>query len=434
VTAARPLCYGQLSVWRFIEGLPRHRQGEANVGRLLTLPTGLTVEATLAALDALWRRHEALRTTFEVDEYGRPAQLVHPAPESVVEVTDLDGDGSAAARLVEETAAAPFSLRDDFGWRAQVMTVDGMPVFLGLAIHHIVTDGWALEHIQSELEGLLHGADDEPARDAGGPVALAVEQRSDAWAKRRAAAHAYWRELAEEFGDGAETRPAESRSGRRIRVTLDLGPVSAVVGEVARRYRISPQSVVFALLAIGMAALRQSVRCLIPVMSANRFRPPWNTLVTSMNQQIPVGLAVDPGEPFSSFAGRVYRAGMKAFRNGSYDVDDLLDLTSRIVDYRNLDCLFNYRAAGWPEPAPVDLADVPPPDIAVAESSRVAIAKLYVIVSGRETLSIAAHADPLAYPEESVKRLMRGTEAALRTLAAAPDVPVGELAGAVHNT
>ena len=62
-TVRAPLTFGQLSVWRSIEHLPPDTT-EANLSQEWDLPDGTDVSAVRRALDALERRHEALRTTF----------------------------------------------------------------------------------------------------------------------------------------------------------------------------------------------------------------------------------------------------------------------------------------------------------------------------------------------------------------------------------
>jgi hypothetical protein len=440
VTAEYPLSYGQLSVWRFIEELPRARWAEVNLGRLLPLPEGVTTAATRAAVAAVCRRHESLRTTYRFDAPQGPVQVPHPGAEPAVTVVEC-GEAEAAARA-DEIVRAPFSLQDDLGWRAEVLTTRGRPAFLALAVHHLVADGWALHRIETELSELLRNPPapgrGEPSKPSPfdptpvdpTPAALALEQRSPAWAERRAAARSYWAELAAGPGSPARgpARPAGARPGR-IRGTLRLGPASGAVTEIARRSRVFPQAVMLALFTVAVAARDGGGDCVIPLMSSNRSTPRWQELVTSMNQQIPMRIDVDEDEEFGSFLRRVHEAGVRAYRNGCYDVDEMSAASRRVLGpIQDLEYLFNYTATGWPEPLPAaGLADLAWPDPEISTSARVAAARLYALVSGGPSLAVDLHAGAAAHSEESLRRLLAGLAESLRAAAVDPRVPVGAL-------
>jgi amino acid adenylation domain-containing protein len=118
------------------------------------LPLGLRLTGPLdraALTEALRRlegRHEALRTTFVVDE-ERVSQIVSPvAAAGNLPWIDLAGlpPGSAEAeshRIAAEDAALPFDLLQGPVWRARLVRLAPEEHTLALTVHHVAADGWS---------------------------------------------------------------------------------------------------------------------------------------------------------------------------------------------------------------------------------------------------------------------------------------------------
>ena len=97
-----------------------------------------------AALVALGRRHEVLRTVF-LDLDGEPRQVILPEPQFSLVVTENpvpveERDAFAAARAAE-AAGEPFSLADGPLLRAELVVFDESDSLLLVTMHHIVCDG-----------------------------------------------------------------------------------------------------------------------------------------------------------------------------------------------------------------------------------------------------------------------------------------------------
>ncbi|GAA2410961.1 hypothetical protein GCM10010191_19980 [Actinomadura vinacea] len=430
-----PLCYGQLSVWRYLERNPRDSWAQANLTRLHRLADGVTLRDLDTAFTTLWGRYETLRTTYDDGSGGIPLQIVHDAPESVLEVLELeDGGAEEARRLVDESAARPFTFTDDFGWRHLVMVRSGRPVFLGLVAGHVVVDAWAMRHLESELRWLFrHPEAVRPTEGAivEGPRDMAREQRSPAWKRRRAMARDHWDRVLTGELDGLVPGSAAgplAAPADRFRAVLRLGAASGLVTALARRYRVFPQGVLLALLALGVARLDQADRHIVWVMSSNRYEPPWNGLVTSMNQRVPMSVRMDPAEPLSAFVRRVQESAVQACWNGSYDVDEMSRLALRLLGSDpDSGCLLNYAATGWPARAADDPAAIPRARVELGPSDRPAPAKLYLVVSGADTISVQAHADPAVFPEQTVRALLIGLEESLRAAFTDPRIDLASL-------
>lgn len=446
--ALYPMAFGQLSVWRFIEKMPPEQWWQSNVGSLVRIPQGVTADGVRKVLHEITRRHESLRTTFDLTP-STPKQLVHDVATPLVEEVDLDdepelspGDerklGTAftyteAIEMSRPVMGVPFGLVDGPGWSSQILTVRGRPAYLALASSHIVMDGWSLEWMAGQIAELLAAgpdAIDGQAPVPPGPAALAMEQHSDAWADRRASARAYWQRLVDEFAPPSADGSERPEPGPRISGTLDLGAASGMVSDLSRRLKAFPQAVFLALLGVVVAATEDRRRVVAPVMSSNRYEPPWKDVISSMTQQISLGITVDPDEPFSAYVPRVTQLSNTAYQNGCYDVDAMFDLSSRLLgEHGSLDHFFSYAAIGAPRPLPAsELAGIPPALPVMGSSVRLVGARLYFIVGGgKESLAVILHADSRLYPEDTLRGILVGIEDVLRMVAVDAEVKVGEL-------
>ncbi|RKG75011.1 non-ribosomal peptide synthetase, partial [Corallococcus exercitus] len=166
---APPLSFAQQRLW-FIDqlepGSPLY-----NMPLALSLTGDLDVDALRASLDALMARHESLRTTFRM-EAGKPVQDIHAEAHVPLELVDLTGLGSRAAKQAEAQRLGyaetlrPFDLKRGPVIRALLLKLDAREHLLVLHLHHIVSDGWSLGILVREVTALYE------ARRAGRPPVL----------------------------------------------------------------------------------------------------------------------------------------------------------------------------------------------------------------------------------------------------------------------
>ncbi|WP_323098273.1 condensation domain-containing protein, partial [Serratia marcescens] len=125
----------------------------------LSLRGELDLPAWRQSLDALYARHEALRSRFITIE-GQPQTHILPADALPLTVHDLRGQQdtqSRARQLAQHLAEAPFELSSGPLVRAALLRLaDEEHLFL-LTCHHIVSDGWSTGILLREL-GVLYGA------------------------------------------------------------------------------------------------------------------------------------------------------------------------------------------------------------------------------------------------------------------------------------
>ncbi|HEX8558583.1 MAG TPA: amino acid adenylation domain-containing protein [Pyrinomonadaceae bacterium] len=156
-----PLSYAQQRLW-FLDQLEGGRSALYNIPMTLRLVGELDAAALGRAFAEVARRHEALRTTFEVGAAGRPEQVVRRGSGFRLEVRDLSALGreEAERQAGEEArreAARPFDLREGPLARATLLRLGRGEHVLCVALHHIVSDGWSTGVLVRELAA-LYGA------------------------------------------------------------------------------------------------------------------------------------------------------------------------------------------------------------------------------------------------------------------------------------
>ncbi|MGF6451846.1 amino acid adenylation domain-containing protein [Pseudomonas sp. ILQ215 TE3946] len=158
-----PLSYSQQRMWFLWQMEPD--SPAYNVGGMARLRGVLDVGRFEAALQALIMRHETLRTTFpSVDGVAR--QQVHPDTRLRMDwkdFTTLDADGREwqVQQLADGEAHKPFDLETGPLLRACLVKTAEQEHYFVLTLHHIVTEGWAMDIFARELSALYEAFVDD---------------------------------------------------------------------------------------------------------------------------------------------------------------------------------------------------------------------------------------------------------------------------------
>ncbi|HEV2852268.1 MAG TPA: amino acid adenylation domain-containing protein [Thermoanaerobaculia bacterium] len=241
-----PLSFAQQRLWfldRMAPGSPVY-----NLPAAFRLSGPLDPRALERGLDEVFRRHEALRTTFAEGPDGEPRQVVvpfHPTGLPRVDLTALPPAAARAeaARHAAREARCPFDLARGPVARALLLRLGEQEHHLLFLCHHAAFDGWSVGVLQREL-GALYGA-----FAAGRPSPLselslqygdfAVWQRRWLSGKALEAQLAYWRErLADapavlELPADRPRPPAQSFRGATVELALPAG-IAAGLRALAR--------------------------------------------------------------------------------------------------------------------------------------------------------------------------------------------------------
>ncbi|MBE4753772.1 AMP-binding protein, partial [Corallococcus sp. ZKHCc1 1396] len=158
-TGREPLSFAQQRLWL----LDQLQPGGAsyNLPMAVRLTGTVDVEALRRTFQELVRRHESLRTTFQVHD-GQPFQVVAPSQEVAWAFKALEGLPEAQRELelrkqVSTDALRPFDLSQGPLFRATLVRLTETDHALVLVMHHIVSDGWSMDVLVREVSA-LYGA------------------------------------------------------------------------------------------------------------------------------------------------------------------------------------------------------------------------------------------------------------------------------------
>ena len=155
-TAPLPLSFAQQRLW-FLDQLepnnPRY-----NVPHAARLKGQLQPEVLERSLQEIVRRHETLRTSFQVVD-DQPVQIIDPDVTVPLVQRDLTALPEAsreeeARRLAREEAQRPFDLTVAPLMRATLLRLAEDDHVLLLNTHHIISDGWSLGVLLREMASL----------------------------------------------------------------------------------------------------------------------------------------------------------------------------------------------------------------------------------------------------------------------------------------
>lgn len=151
-----PVSFAQQRLWflnQLSPGSPFY-----NVEAPVPVSGAINADALHRAINEIVRRHEALRTIFEVVD-GQPTQVVLPSVTIELPVEDLRGLAATereqeALRLRTEESQRPFDLATGPLVRTRLVRLGDQEYLFLLAMHHIVSDGWSMGIFGRELETL----------------------------------------------------------------------------------------------------------------------------------------------------------------------------------------------------------------------------------------------------------------------------------------
>ena len=160
------LSFAQERLWFLDQILPD--RSVYNMPASIRISGKLNHHALERTLNEIVRRHEALRTTFQVDD-DQPVQIITPPTETPLDVVDLQGLSpelreSRALKLASDEARRPFDLEAGPLFRSTLIRLDAYEHILLLTMHHIVSDGWSIGILTHEMSTLYEAfSNDKPS-------------------------------------------------------------------------------------------------------------------------------------------------------------------------------------------------------------------------------------------------------------------------------
>ncbi|MEL5298650.1 amino acid adenylation domain-containing protein [Serratia nevei] len=335
--AALPLSFAQQRLWFLtqLEGLSE----TYHIPLALSLRGELDLPAWRQSLDALYARHEALRSRFVTVE-GQPQAHILPADALPLTVHDLRGrqDAQSQARqLAQRLTEAPFDLTQGPLVRAALVRLaDEEHLFL-LTCHHIISDGWSTGILLREL-GALYGALRRGDADPLPPLTLqypdyAAWQRRYLTPERLAAQAQYWRETL----SGAPAlltlptdrpRPTvQSFSGGEVPIAIDA-ELTQALRQFSRQHGGTLFMTVLAAWSLVLARMAGQQELVIGTPEANRGRLETESLVGFFVSTLALRIDLRDDPDLPTLIARIRHAVLAARENRDLPFEQVVELVN----------------------------------------------------------------------------------------------------------
>ena len=304
------LCWGQHYHLLRYHQVPAESRHEAHITADYPLPDGCTSEHVRQALNHLVRRHEGLRTVYDLHARPWPLQRVEPpAPLPVSEATTEDDGTPPPAEVIGQLSRAPFDVTREWPIRACVVTTGGRLKRLHLVFNHLGFDDVSLEVLRHDLDAVL------AARVERRPVTLApVPQQPVDLARFEAtrspdavdAALEHWRgEVRRLPADVFAARRDPSRApGSAYSASFTVPSLLAASRGIAARERCWPAAVHLAAYAVAVAAWTGERRVAHRLYTSQRAASGFPSVLTCLSYPTAASLDLTDDPVFSTVLRR----------------------------------------------------------------------------------------------------------------------------------
>lgn len=316
--------------WAQHPHLERHARQRTRAGemgwlrRVVDVPFKADVPEVEAALHAVIRRHEALRSTFALDRWGRSSQVVW-APDDRPLTFSLPPQARGGAHVIGE--AAPYDPARDWPVRYAMGFSEGGNLRIFVTATHAAADYHGLRVLCDDILGAL--------RAPGGvivgtpaelqPVDIAEFERSPQGRNGNDRAIGHWISHRDEFAACHERLWGQRRGigGRQLSATVAFADLRERVDAVVEESRVPASAVMISAVSRAFSMLvGWDVTC-FDLVVANRHLPRSGHAVCTLSQR---GLLVLP-EPTSLGLGEYSKACLPsilaAARSAHYNIEDL---------------------------------------------------------------------------------------------------------------
>ncbi|WP_042392857.1 condensation domain-containing protein, partial [Streptacidiphilus carbonis] len=268
--------------------------------------------ALTRALEALTRRHEALRTSFrsrgdDVDQVVWPTVRIDLR---TVDLSDTPGPQVAVDNRIIAEAGRLRLLDPPPLWHGLLFRLGSRRHVLALLVHHLVFDGWSHGVLQDELVRCYRA--EVTGRAARLPVLRVQPGRYAQWERgyRDPPAEAWWRERLAALPPLSPLPPV---GGHFVSQPLPSVPweATATLGRLAEAEGVGMGAV---LLAVLLTARRPATGddVVIGMTRAGRDRPELQRVVGPLLDHVPVRVDLSGGPCFRELLHRVHRAHREA--------------------------------------------------------------------------------------------------------------------------
>uniref|UniRef100_UPI002105C5A7 condensation domain-containing protein n=1 Tax=Caballeronia sp. dw_276 TaxID=2719795 RepID=UPI002105C5A7 len=331
-----PLSFAQQRLW-FLHQMDPHA-ATYNVPTAVRLNGELDRHALACTLNEVVRRHESLRTRFDVVD-DVPVQVIGRDSELKLTLVDLSGMAPAerdarARALAEQEEQMPFDLSTGPLVRACLVRLDSDAHIVLLTLHHIVSDGWSMGVLIDEVAALYTAfRDGRPS-----PLApLAIQYADYAhWQRQWLRGDVLHRQLAywkQQLGGAPSLltlptdrpRPTVRRSRGDTFGFVIEPELTAGLNALGRRQRATLFMVLAAAFNVLLSrhAAQQDVSIGIPI--ANRTRTELEPLIGFFVNTLTLRTQVDGKASFEALLEQVRRKALAAYAHQDVPFEQLVE-------------------------------------------------------------------------------------------------------------
>jgi amino acid adenylation domain-containing protein len=373
-----PLTTAQRGIWALCQ-LDPSTSGAFNESILCRFEGPLDVGVLRRALQRVVERHEALRVTFEADGERQVVQVRMPVDIPLIDLTDLSGEEQSG---IESALSGGVQGREVFDLvhgpllRVRLYRFASECHLLDLTVHHLVTDGWSLGLLLSELRQLYTAERQGSALEL--PAPTPYRWYVDLQGKRGLSAdwqktEAYW--LGQFPGavpqlDLPADRPrppVKTYAGARLTHTLS----ESLLPDLRAFCRDQRCTMFILLLSVYEALLHQLASAEDLVVGITLAEQPslgTQALMGYCLNVLPLRIGVEPGLTFRELLARTRQRLAEAQENQTYDLGRLMKRLGLRRDRSRspiFSVAFNHeRGEAWSFPGGLRIEQVGSPNIA----------------------------------------------------------------------
>jgi hypothetical protein len=319
------------------EGMVWHEQfvpGSFNLPCLVRRYEGtLDVDAFRWAVGELVRRHEPLRTTFQI--VNGSLCLKAAATGAPVDLVDLSGLSPSAqdeqvADLLADATTRPFDLWRGPLFEPRLVRLGPDDHVFAVRLHHTAFDDWSVDVFRRELSALYAaGRSGAPSPLGEPPVTFTEVAR-----RRRArldgpdgqAQRAWWRDELEGAPLSVQLplgRPDPADPSGPLRVELPA-ELAASVRALAPALRATPYMTVLAAFSVLLSGWTGQDDLVLATVTAHRDRSELEPLIGCFTKKVPVRLRLEGDPTFTDLVARTRRCLLAALAHQDVAFDTAL--------------------------------------------------------------------------------------------------------------
>jgi amino acid adenylation domain-containing protein len=412
------------------------------------MPIGMRLRGRLdqpalrAALDGIVRRHEALRTYFELVD-DQPVQRISAATGFGLGYQALDLDADQRDVAIEHWSGAearePFDLNRGPLFRGRLLRLDEQDHVLLLTLHHIVSDGWSLGVLADELSALYHAYSIEgvaPSVDPLSPLPVqyadyALWQRQCLDASMQAHLLGYW---CTQLAGSPQMSTLPTDHPRPLTKGFVGGMVHAQIpqattvalNELAARHSSTLFMVLMAAFNVVLSRYNGQTDLNVGTVVANRSRAEVEPLIGLFLDTQAIRTRLDPAQSFESLLQQVRATLIQAYLHQDLPFDKLLE-ELKPVRRPGVPPMFQVMVQMQSVPDPVvRLPELSMEELPLTEHTVKFDLTLYVNERGG-AIDIAYEYDVALYDATTIERLAERFTRLLDAVAIAPQTRIDEL-------